>query len=91
MTQNEVLNAGSNKLNHLINGIDGVRADAATQVCFKVDARGMLQANLPVKSVQVYDLSGKGHGAQQRLNKGVYVVRYTLHNGESGTQKVMVK
>ena len=91
MTQNEVLNAGSNKLNHLINGIDGVRADAATQVCFKVDARGMLQANLPVQSVQVYDLSGKGHSAQQRLNKGVYVVRYTLHNGESGTQKVMVK
>ena len=91
MTQNEVLNAGSNKLNHLINGIDGVRADAATQVCFKLDANGQLHANVPVKSVQLYDISGKNQSTAHRLGKGVYVVRYTLHNGESGTQKVMVK
>lgn len=91
ITQNEVLNAGSNKLNHLVNGIDGVRADAATKVCFKLGANGQLQANLPVESVQVYDLCGKNQSSAHRLGKGVYVVRYTLHNGESGTQKVMVR
>lgn len=89
--ENEVLNAGSNKLNHLINGIDGVRADASTKVRFKVDANGKLQANLPLQSVQLYDISGKQQSTRTHLNKGVYVVRYTLHNGESGTQKVMVR
>ena len=79
------------KLNHLINGIDGVRTDAATKVCFKLGANGQLQANLPVESVQVYDLCGKNQSSAHRLGKGVYIVRYTLHNGESGTQKVMVR
>lgn len=91
ITNNEVLNAGSNRLNGIVNGIDAHRAEANYPVRFITDGQRMIQANLPLKHLEIYDLSGKRLHQQTSLTPGVYVVRYTLPNGQAGTQKLMVK
>lgn len=90
MTQNEVLNAGSNKLGPLVSSISNATAEAAPSVRFYVDAQGMLRANYPLSSVQVYGLDGSLLRSAG-LQPGVYVVRYKLSNGTVGTQKLLVK
>lgn len=90
MTQNEVLNAGSNKLGHLVNSITTATTEGTADVRFYLDAQGMLRANYPLASVQIYGLDGSLQRSAG-LQPGIYVVRYTLSNGAVGTQKLMVK
>ena len=90
MTKNEVLNAGSNKLNHLITGIQAVNNGPSTDVRFSTNAGGTLQANVPVRSMQIHQLDGRNVSTDMPLNSGIYVVNYTLHNGETGARKVIV-
>lgn len=90
MTKNEVLNAGSNKLNHLITGIQAVSNGPSTDVRFGVGANGTLQANVPVRSMQIHQLDGRIISNGMPLNSGIYVVSYTLHNGEAGARKVVI-
>lgn len=90
MTKNEVLNAGSNKLNHLITGIQAVSNGPSTDVRFGVGANGTLQANVPVRSMQIHQLDGRIISSGMPLNSGIYVVSYTLHNGEAGARKVVI-
>ena len=90
MTKNEVLNAGSNKLNHLITGIQTVNNGASTDVRFSTNAGGTLQANVPLRSLQIHQLDGRSVSTDMPLNSGIYVVNYTLHNGETGARKVIV-
>lgn len=90
MTRNEVLNAGSNKLNHLITGIHAVSDNLSTDVRFGIGANGTLQANVPVRNMQIHQLGGQSVSTDMPLNSGIYVVNYTLHNGETGARKVIV-
>ena len=90
MTKNEVLNAGSNKLNHLITGIQTVNNGASTDVRFSTNAGGTLQANVPLRRLQIHQLDGRSVSTDMPLNSGIYVVNYTLHNGETGARKVIV-
>ena len=90
MTQNEVLNAGSNRLGSTASAITRPLQDAAADVRFYVDAKKTLRANYPLASLEVYSLDGSKQRVSGLLS-GVYVVRYTLSDGTQGTQKVLVK
>lgn len=90
MTQNEVLNAGSNRLGSTASAITRPLQDAAADVRFYVDAKQMLRANYPLASLEVYSLDGSKQRVSGLLS-GVYVVRYTLSDGTQGTQKVLVR
>lgn len=90
MTQNEVLNAGSNRLSSTASAITRPLQDAAAEVRFYVDAKQMLRANYPLASLEVYSLDGSKQRVSGLLS-GVYVVRYTLSDGTQGTQKVLVR
>jgi hypothetical protein len=90
MTQNEVLNAGSNRLGSTASAIIRPLQDAAADVRFYVDAKQTLRANYPLASLEVYSLDGSKQRVSGLLS-GVYVVRYTLSDGTQGTQKVLVK
>lgn len=91
MKNNEVLNAGSSKFNGVVDGIDAVRNNNQADVRFAIGANGALQANMPVKNLQVYDMAGKQINTRGLLRSGAYVLRYTLPNGMQGSQKLMVK
>ena len=90
MTQNEVLNAGSNRLGSTASAITRPLQDATADVRFYVDAKQTLRANYPLASLEVYSLDGSKQRVSGLLS-GVYVVRYTLSDGTQGTQKVLVK
>ena len=90
MTQNEVLNAGSNRLGSTASAITRPLQDAAADVRFYVDAKKTLRANYPLASLEVYSLDGSKQRVSALLS-GVYVVRYTLSDGTQGTQKVLVR
>ena len=90
MTQNEVLNAGSNRLGSTASAITRPLQDAAADVRFYVDAKKTLRANYPLASREVYSLDGSKQRVSGLLS-GAYVVRYTLSDGTQGTQKVLVK
>ena len=90
MTQNEVLNAGSNRLGSTASAITRPLQDAAADVRFYVDAKKTLRTNYPLASLEVYSLDGSKQRVSGLLS-GVYVVRYTLSDGTQGTQKVLVR
>lgn len=90
MTKNEVLNAGSNKLNHLITGIEAVSENLSADVRFRVGMGGKLQANVPLRSLQIHQLDGRTLRPDMSLGSGIYIVSYTLPNGTTGARKIVI-
>ena len=91
MYNNEVVNAGSNLLNGLVNGIHSMNDGTAQNVRFKVSGNRTIQPSQPLLGMKVYDMSGKRIQSNRSLPAGAYIIRYTLPNGKSGTQKLLVK
>lgn len=91
LTDNTVLNAGSNRYNYLINGIDGVQAEAADPVRVFAGADGRLRTSQAVSALQVFTPSGAQCNADGVLRPGVYVVRAVSQQGAVTVSKIVVK
>lgn len=91
ITDNTVLNAGSNRYNYLINGIDGVQAESASPVRIYVGTDGRVHTLQAVRSLQVFTPSGAQCNASAALSPGVYVVRAVSQQGTATVSKVVVK
>lgn len=90
LSGNVVLNAGSNKLDRTPTSIDRATAETAPVKVF-AGADRRLRANMPVESMEVYDLRGCRLDASTPQQPGVYVVSVKTAGGLRQAQKVVVR
>lgn len=90
LSGNVVLNAGSNKLDRTPTSIDHATAETAPVKVF-AGADRRLRTNMPVESMEVYDLRGCRLNASTPQQPGVYVVSVKTASGLRQAQKVVVR
>lgn len=91
LAENEVLNAGSNRYNHLITGVEDVRAEQIAPVRFRVGADRVVRTDMPVRELRVYTLGGALCAPESPLLPGVYVARAVTAGGHIAVQKLLVR
>ena len=91
LADNFVLNAGSDRYNHLITGVEEVVASQQPEVGIRVGTNRKINVDVPVAALQIYNLSGGLCSADVALAPGVYVVRVVTHEGQVVVQKILVR
>ena len=91
LADNFVLNAGSNRYNHLITGIASVDSPVAHEVRIAVGADRVVRTDVPVAELQIYNLSGRRCRTGAALAPGGYVVRVVTLQGQVVARKLLVR
>lgn len=93
MKANAVLNAGSDRMNEVVSGIDNVVMDGTAEalVYAYVGANRTIHSSVASARMQIYDLEGRQHGNMTPLTPGVYVVRLAVEGTKPVVQKLIVK
>lgn len=91
--QNAVLNAGSDRMNKVVSGIDNIVRDGTAEALIYayVGADRTIRSSIPSAEMRIYDLEGRQRGNMTPLTPGVYLVRFAMQGAKPVVQKLIVK
>lgn len=90
LADNYVLNAGAKRFNDFAqNGVE--RLEKTGDLSIFVTHSGHIEASDPDAKLSVFSLSGIPCNPSERLNPGVYIVRWKLSDNSCGVRKIAVR
>lgn len=89
LRDNEVLNCGSSRFNSE-SGLNSI-TDFKDGFNCEVRNRRLILCGAECQSATLYDMRGRTVNIDSELSNGLYLIRYTLANGRTGSRKIVVK
>ena len=91
LSENYVLNAGSNRYNHLITGIEDIYNNEDPELNIYIDKDRKIETNIPVQKLNIYNINGTQQNINMPLTSGLYIIQAIMKNDHVVTKKILVK